>query len=167
MSGNKNLSKRENHITDYTNASRTMLYNIDNKIWDEELLKIFKIPKIILPDIKNSMSDFGMAKINNLSIPIQGVAGDQQAALFGQGCFDAGTSKCTYGTGLFYLFNTGDKRNDSNNGLLTTLVADKKGKPLYAIEGSVFVGGAVIQWIRDELELIKNASETLQNLSND
>jgi len=155
-----NLTKGRNHVTDYTNASRTMLFNIDSKIWDKELLNLFKIPLNILPEVKNSMDDFGTARINEFSIPIQGVAGDQQAALFGQGCFDKGSSKCTYGTGLFYLLNTGDKRIDSNNGLLTTLAVDKNGMPVYAMEGSVFIGGAVIQWIRDELELINDASET-------
>ena len=155
-----NLSKRKSHVTDFTNASRTMLFNINTKKWDLELLNIFNIKKHILPEIKNSMDDFGNAIINNISIPINGVSGDQQSALFGHGCLETGTSKCTYGTGLFYLLNIGEKRIDSNNGLLTTLAINDKGKPIYAIEGSVFIGGAVIQWIRDELNLIDNASES-------
>ena len=155
-----NLTKGESHLTDHTNASRTMLFNIENKNWDNYLLSLFNIPKNILPKVKNSMDDFGLATIKGVQIPIQGVAGDQQAALFGQGCLTNGSSKCTYGTGLFYLLNTGKKRINSNNGLLTTLASDKNGKPVYAIEGSVFIGGAVIQWIRDELKLIKKASES-------
>ena len=155
-----NLTNKKNHMTDYTNASRTMLFNINTKIWDKYLLELFDIPLYILPKVKNSMDDFGNAEIDGFSIPIQGVSGDQQAALFGQGCITQGSSKCTYGTGLFYLFNTGKKRIDSTQGLLTTLASDAKGKPVYVIEGSVFIGGAIIQWIRDELELIQDASET-------
>ncbi|MBI65668.1 MAG: glycerol kinase [Candidatus Marinimicrobia bacterium] len=155
-----NLTNRKKHLTDYTNASRTMLYNINEKKWDSELLNLFKIPKKILPKIKNSMDNFGEAVIKKYFIPISGIAGDQQSALFGQGCYNKNTSKCTYGTGLFYLLNTGKIRQDSKSGLLTTLAIDENGKPCYAIEGSVFIGGAIIQWLRDELKLIKNASET-------
>ena len=155
-----NLTNKKNHVTDFTNASRTMLFNINSKIWDKDLLKLFNISESILPEVKKSMDDFGTAVIEGCSIPIEGVAGDQQAALFGQGCFSQGNSKCTYGTGLFYLLNMGKKRIDSREGLLTTLAIDSNGKPVFAIEGSVFIGGAVIQWIRDELELINDASET-------
>ncbi|MBI44712.1 MAG: glycerol kinase [Candidatus Marinimicrobia bacterium] len=155
-----NLTNGEKHVTDYTNASRTMLFNINDKKWDKELLDIFNIKENALPKVKNSMDNFGVTKINDTLIPIQGVAGDQQSALFGQGCVNEGTSKCTYGTGLFYLSNIGKHRQDSKNRLLTTLASDENGEPVYAIEGSVFIGGAVIQWLRDELKLIDNASDT-------
>ena len=153
-----NLTKRKMHLTDHTNASRTLIYNINNKKWDDELLELFKIPKRILPEVKNSIDDFG--QYQDYNIPIYAVAGDQQAALFGQGCFKKNSSKCTYGTGLFFLLNTGKKRIDSKNKLLTTLAIDNKGKPTYALEGSIFIGGALIQWLRDELELINSAEET-------
>ncbi len=153
-----NLTKRKMHLTDHTNASRTLIYNINNKKWDDELLGLFKIPKRILPEVKNSIDDFG--QYQDYNIPIYAVAGDQQAALFGQGCFKKNSSKCTYGTGLFFLLNTGKKRIDSKNKLLTTLAINNKGKPAYALEGSIFIGGALIQWLRDELELINSAEET-------
>ena len=153
-----NLTNRKNHLTDFTNASRTLLYNINDKKWDNELLKLFNVPKKVLPKIKNSIDDYGIYQKYN--IPITAVAGDQQAALFGQGCFKKGNSKCTYGTGLFFLMNTGQNRIDSKNMLITTLSIDENGKPNYAIEGSVFIGGAIIQWLRDELKLIREASET-------
>jgi len=155
-----NLTNKNTFATDFTNASRTMLYNINDKKWDSQLLDFFNINKSTLPCVKNSIDDYGTALINNTSIPILGVAGDQQAALFGQGCTEKFSNKCTYGTGLFYLLNTGKKRIDSKNGLLTTLAINKDGSPTYAIEGSVFIGGAVIQWLRDELSLIKHADET-------
>ena len=155
-----NLTKKKVFATDFTNASRTMLYNINKRKWDQELLDFFNIPKRTLPTVKNSMDDYGIAKIDKHSIPINGVAGDQQSSLFGQGCFNKYSNKCTYGTGLFYLINTGNIRIDSKNGLLSTLAIDKNGRPTYAIEGSIFIGGALIQWLRDELGIINNANET-------
>ena len=153
-----NLTNKKMHLTEHTNASRTLIYNINTKKWDNDLLSLFKIPKKILPQVKKSIDNFGYYQDYN--IPINGVAGDQQAALFGQGCFEKNSSKCTYGTGIFFLLNTGNKRIDSKNMLLTTLAIDKEGKPIYAIEGSIFIGGAIVQWLRDELGIIKNANET-------
>ena len=157
-----NLTNGRNHLTDYTNASRTLIYNIDSKEWDDRLLDILEIPSHILPKVQSSSSNFGVtdASILGAQIPISGVAGDQQSALYGQLAFENGMSKCTYGTGCFMLTNTGSTRIDSKNGLLTTLACDAWGNPTYALEGSVFIGGAVIQWLRDELHLIENASET-------
>ncbi len=150
------------HATDFTNASRTMIFNIETKKWDEELLQILTIPSTLLPDVKNSSGEFGKTdkQLFGEAIPITGVAGDQQAALYGQGCFEKGTSKCTYGTGCFLLINTGDKRVNSTSGLLTTMACNAEGKPIYALEGSVFIGGAVIQWLRDELQILSHASES-------
>ncbi len=151
------------HATDYTNASRTMIFNIEKLDWDAILLKKFGIPKIMLPIAKPSSGIFGHTiKIGNLSqgIPISGIAGDQQAALFGQTCFEPGTIKNTYGTGCFLLMNTGKKRITSKHGLITTLGCDVKGKYIYVLEGAVFVAGAAIQWLRDELNLFKEASQT-------
>ena len=150
------------HATDYTNASRTMVFNIDTKKWDEELLQILTIPSNLLPDVKNSSGEFGKTdkQLFGEAIPITGVAGDQQAALYGQGCFEKGTSKCTYGTGCFLLTNTGDEQINSTSGLLTTMACNAEGKPIYALEGSVFIGGAVIQWLRDELQILSHASES-------
>jgi len=150
------------HATDYTNASRTMIFNIDTKFWDEELLQILTIPATLLPDVNFSSGEFGKTNKNIIgeSIPITGIAGDQQAALYGQGCFEKGMSKCTYGTGCFLLTNTGDERINSSSGLLTTIACNAEGKPIYALEGSVFIGGAVIQWLRDELKLLAHASES-------
>ncbi len=150
------------HATDFTNASRTMIFNIDTKKWDEELLQILTMPSTLLPDVKNSSGEFGKTdkQLFGEAIPITGVAGDQQAALYGQGCFEKGTSKCTYGTGCFLLINTGDEQINSTSGLLTTMACNAEGKPIYALEGSVFIGGAVIQWLRDELQILSHASES-------
>ncbi|MBI4974617.1 MAG: glycerol kinase GlpK [Candidatus Omnitrophica bacterium] len=152
------------HVTDYTNASRTMIFNIKDKKWDNELLKILKIPQAILPGVKASSSIFGVTAKNRCGlasgIPIAGDAGDQQAALFGQGCFEVGEMKNTYGTGCFLLLNTGKKFTLSRKGLLTTLACDKSGSPSYALEGAVFITGAAVQWLRDELKLIRTAAET-------
>ncbi len=148
--------------TDYTNASRTMLFNIHTLDWDEELLKLFDIPRCMLPEVKPSCGLFGYtsADIYGSRVPITGVAGDQQAALFGQRCFARGTAKNTFGTGCFLLMNTGSVAEKSRNGLITTLAASGTDRPHYALEGSVFVGGAVVQWLRDELRIIKTAAET-------
>ncbi|MEE1239570.1 MAG: glycerol kinase GlpK [Acutalibacteraceae bacterium] len=155
------LSGGKIHITDRTNASRTMLYNIHTLDWDDTLLNRLDIPRCMLPEVKSSSEIYGFVNILGEEIPISGIAGDQQAALFGQKCFCAGDIKNTYGTGCFLLMNTGDKPFESKNGLLTTVAATPKGdKVCYALEGSVFVGGAVIQWLRDELGLIKTAAET-------
>ncbi len=149
------------HATDRTNASRTMLYNIHSGEWDDKMLKILDIPKSILPEVKSSSEVFGYVNIFGANIPISGIAGDQQAALFGQGCFAEGDMKNTYGTGCFLLANTGTTAVLSNNGLLTTVAATEKGKPVeYVLEGSVFVGGAVIQWLRDELGLIRDSKDS-------
>lgn len=150
------------HATDYTNASRTMLFNIDKLAWDNSLLETFNIPKNILPVVKKSSTLFGeTAHIEKLQagIPIAGIAGDQQAALFGQTCFEPGSVKNTYGTGCFMLINTGKKRVVSNNGLITTVACDARGNPVYALEGSVFIAGAAIQWLRDQLQIIVSAKE--------
>ena len=157
-----NLTNRTSHATDHTNASRTMLYNINSFEWDQDLIDLFGLKKIILPDIKNSTDCFGEIDLDMFSqkIPITGVAGDQQAALFGQYGYNENDTKCTYGTGCFILANTGKNKIDSNNGLITTIACDKNGSPIYAIEGSVFIGGAVIQWLRDEIQIINDAKET-------
>ncbi len=140
------------HLTDRTNASRTMLYNIDLCDWDDDLLDLFDIPRSMLPKVKSSSEIYGYTVINGVPIPVAGVAGDQQAALFGQGCYQAGDTKNTYGTGCFLLMNTGNIRQHSKNGLLTTVAATCAGEPIqYALEGSVFCGGSVIQWLRDEM----------------
>ncbi|NQZ70253.1 MAG: glycerol kinase GlpK, partial [Lentisphaeria bacterium] len=153
-----------NHYTDHTNASRTLLYNIETKSWDSDLCKTFAVAESMLPKIKNSIADFGevnCAKLENLSkIKILAVAGDQQAALFGQCCVEKGEMKNTYGTGAFMMMNTGDELIRSTHGILTTIAIDATGAPCYALEGSVFIAGAAIQWIRDELELIKDAAES-------
>ena len=156
------MTKGKVHVTDYTNASRTMLFNIHELKWDEELLEIFDIPKSMLPEVKPSSCVYGETDeiLFGVSIPISGDAGDQQAALFGQTCFNAGMAKNTYGTGCFLLMNTGEKAVDSKNGLLTTIAVGIDGKVEYALEGSVFIGGAVIQWLRDELRMVKTAQET-------
>ncbi len=149
------------HATDFTNASRTMLFNIEKLIWDKELLKRFSIPQEILPEVKKSSGLFGRTiKIGRLSegIPICGIAGDQQAALFGQACFDPGTIKNTYGTGCFILLNTGKKKPVSKYGLITTLACGPRGEPVYALEGAVFIAGAALQWLRDGLKIISTAA---------
>jgi len=154
------LTKGHVHTTDHTNASRTMLYNIHKKEWDEEILKILEIPSSMLPKVVASSGYIDDTDIFGGKIPIAGIAGDQQAALFGQACFEPGHAKNTYGTGCFLLMNTGSTPVDSKHGLITTMAASYSGKILYALEGSVFIGGAVIQWLRDELGLITTAEET-------
>lgn len=150
------------HVTDVTNASRTMLFDIHKLQWDSEILSYFHIPASMLPEVKSSSEVYGTSDkaLTGFEIPISGIAGDQQAALFGQCCFDAGEMKNTYGTGCFLLMNTGKEPVVSQNGLLTTLAASVDGTPRYALEGSVFVAGAVIQWLRDEMGLIRNAAES-------
>ena len=152
------------HATDYTNASRTLIFNIDTLAWDKKLLSILDIPYSLLPKVMISSGIFGETdkSLFGITIPISGIAGDQQAALYGQACFDPGSSKCTYGTGCFLLTNTGGKRINSNSGLLTTIACDADGKPVYSLEGSVFMGGAVIQWLRDELQILNNSSDSEQ-----
>ena len=150
------LSGGKVHATDYSNASRTMLYNISKLQWDEKLLDILGIPAVMLPEVKPSSGIFGYTEDK---IPISGIAGDQQAAMFGHGCFYQGMAKNTYGTGCFMLLNTGDKKVNSQNGLISTLLATDTDNPQYALEGSVFMGGATIQWLRDELQIIKKSSE--------
>lgn len=154
------LSGGKLHITDRTNASRTMLYNIHTLCWDKLLLKQFNIPPCMLPEVKPSSEVYGNIDILGTPVPVAGIAGDQQAALFGQKCFKAGDIKNTYGTGCFLLMNTGGKPYRSKSGLITTLAASAENKAVYALEGSVFVGGAVIQWLRDELKLIDSASQS-------
>ena len=148
------------HVTDYTNASRTMLYNIRDLCWDKEICRALDIPMSMLPQVCSSSRVYGTVNIEGVEVPIAGCAGDQQAALFGQTCFDKGDAKNTYGTGCFLLMNTGEELFQSSNGLLTTIAADPGPRVHYALEGSVFVGGAVIQWIRDELRLVSEARDT-------
>ncbi len=155
-----NMTNRKNHVTDYTNASRTMIYDIVQLKWDDTMLKALGIPQSMLPEVKPSAHHFGDYEIDGVHIPISGIAGDQQAALFGQGCFKEGAAKNTYGTGCFMLMNTGEKPQFSKNGLLTTIAYGLDGKVNYALEGSIFIAGAAIQWLRDGLELIKDAKET-------
>tara|TARA_R110001606_G_scaffold8626_2_gene37867 strand:+ start:601 stop:2094 length:1494 start_codon:yes stop_codon:yes gene_type:complete len=155
-----NMTKDQKHCTDYTNASRTMIYDIVNLKWDDKMLKVLEIPKSMLPEVKPSSAHFGDYEIDGIKIPIAGIAGDQQAALFGQACFKKGTAKNTYGTGCFMLMNTGEKPQFSKNGLLTTIAYGLDGKVNYALEGSIFIAGAAIQWLRDGLELIEDANET-------
>ena len=155
------LTEGRVHITDVTNASRTMLYNIETGTWDEKLLEILDIPSSILPEIRSSSEIYDHVEIMGASIPLSGIAGDQQAALFGQCCFEEGQAKNTYGTGCFLLAHTGNQRISSKNGLITTVAATEKGrKTEYALEGSVFIGGAIIQWLRDELKVIKESKES-------
>jgi len=155
-----NMTNRANHVTDYTNASRTLIYDIVNLKWDDTLLKFLDIPKSMLPAVKPSAHHFGDYELDGVKIPIAGIAGDQQAALFGQACFKKGTAKNTYGTGCFMLMNTGETPMFSKNGLLTTIGYGLDGKVTYALEGSIFIAGAAVQWLRDGLELIKDAKET-------
>ncbi len=147
------------HITDRTNASRTMLYNIHSLEWDEELLDLFDIPRSMLPEVTSSSERYGTAYIEGVPIPIAGIAGDQQAALFGQCCFSQGDAKNTYGTGCFLLMNTGNHPHISQNGLLTTIAASAGDDIQYALEGSVFIGGAVIQWLRDEMRFFTDSRD--------
>jgi len=155
-----NMTNEKNHVTDYTNASRTLIYDIVNLKWDDRLLTALGIPKSMLPEVKPSAYHFGDYEMDGVRIPIAGIAGDQQAALFGQACFTEGTAKNTYGTGCFMLMNTGEKPMFSKNGLLTTIGYGLDGKVTYALEGSIFIAGAAVQWLRDGLELIKDAKET-------
>ena len=158
-----NLTRGKVHVTDYTNAARTMLYNIKELKWDDEILEILDIPKSMLPDVKPSSYIYGHTDEGMLSgaqIPIAGCAGDQQAALFGQTCFEEGSAKNTYGTGCFMLMNTGEHIVESKHGLLTTIAWGVDGKVEYALEGSIFIGGASIQWLRDELRVLYDAKQS-------
>ncbi len=148
------------HVTDYTNASRTMLFNIKTLAWDETLLKVLDIPAAILPQVRSSSEVYGTTNISGVQVPIAGIAGDQQAALFGQACFAPGDAKNTYGTGCFLLMNIGEKPLMSKNGLVTTIGIGLKGQVQYALEGSIFVGGAVIQWLRDEMRFITESADS-------
>lgn len=163
------LTGGKSHVTDYSNASRTMLYNINTLEWDPELLEIFNIPEAILPEVKSSSEIYASTSkslFEGHSMAIAGIAGDQQAALFGQTCFEKGTAKNTYGTGCFMLMNTGDKPVFSKSGLLTTIAWGIGDRINYALEGSVFIAGAAIKWLRDGLKLIKDASDTLEIAQN-
>ncbi len=150
------------HVTDYTNASRTMLFDIHNRCWDKELLEKFNIPEVMLPKVKPSSCIYGYTDPSVLAgnVAIAGAAGDQQAALFGQCCFEPGEVKNTYGTGCFLLMNTGDKPVESKHGLITTIAAGSDDQLHYALEGSVFTGGAIVQWLRDEMRLIRSSSQS-------
>ncbi len=155
------LSEGKVFVTDRTNASRTMLCNIHTGKWDEKMLDILGIPACVLPEIKSSSEIYGYFECMGATLAISGIAGDQQAALFGQGCFAAGEAKNTYGTGCFLLTHTGKEAVESNSGLLTTIAAGEQGRPIeYALEGSVFVGGAVIRWLRDEMKLIHDSRDS-------
>lgn len=155
-----NLTNRKVHATDYSNASRTLVYNIKSLKWDDKLLKALGIPKSMLPEARPSSGDFGSYELNGVAIPIAGIAGDQQAALFGQACFEPGMAKNTYGTGCFMLMNTGEELQHSYNGLLTTIAWGLDDKVYYALEGSIFIAGAAIQWLRDALQIIEKASDS-------
>ncbi len=156
------LTKGKVHVTDYTNASRTMLFDIHNRTWDKEILEYLNIPECMLPEVKPSSCIYGYTNENLIGgrIPIAGAAGDQQAALFGQCCFESGDVKNTYGTGCFLLMHTGNKAVESRHGLLTTIAVNADGTPGYALEGSVFVAGAAIQWLRDELGILESSPES-------
>lgn len=156
------LTNGKIHATDVTNASRTNLYNIQTLQWDEELLRLFDVPETVLPTVKQSADDFGQTDPNifDVSLPIEGVAGDQQAATVGQCCFSAGDIKSTYGTGCFVLLNTGQDIKFSQNKLLTTIAYGVKGQVNYALEGSIFIAGAAVQWLRDGIKIIESASQT-------
>lgn len=157
-----NMTKGKIHITDYSNASRTMLFNIKQLKWDKTILDALNIPECILPEVRQSSEVIGMSEkdILGCEVPISGIAGDQQSALFGQACFQEGMVKNTYGTGCFMLMNTGEKPVSSKNGLITTIAWGVDGKVEYALEGSIFIGGAAIQWLRDELGLINDAADS-------
>ncbi|MCL2221227.1 MAG: glycerol kinase GlpK [Oscillospiraceae bacterium] len=153
------MTKGKAHVTDYTNASRTMLFDIHSLDWDDELLHALNIPRVMLPEVCSSSEIYGHTIVQGIDIPIAGIAGDQQAALFGQCCFDKGDVKNTYGTGCFLLMNTGAESFNSKSGLITTIAASAKGRPSYALEGSVFSAGSVVSWLRDEMRLISKSSE--------
>lgn len=157
-----NLTGGKVHVTDYTNAARTLMYNIHELKWDDELLAMLDVPKSMLPEVKSSSEVYGMTHSQHIGgqVPIAGIAGDQQAALFGQACFEEGMAKNTYGTGCFVLMNTGEKAMASKNGLLTTIAWGIDGKVEYALEGSIFVAGSVVQWLRDGLRMLGKASDT-------
>ena len=158
-----NLSGGDIHVTDYSNASRTLMYNIYDLCWDDELLEILTIPKSMLPEVKSSSEIYGKTKSNNsfgYEIPIAGIAGDQHAALFGHACFEKGMVKNTYGTGCFMLMNTGEEPVKSDSGLLTTIAWGIDGKVTYALEGSVFVAGSAMQWLRDGLRMLKDSKDS-------
>jgi len=156
------LTGGKTHATDATNASRTLMYDIRNGQWDDELLRILKVPAAVLPEVGDSAADFGTTdpELFGAAIPILGIAGDQQAATVGQACFRPGMMKSTYGTGCFALMNTGDRAVTSENRLLTTIAYQLDGQPTYALEGSIFIAGAAVQWLRDELQIIDDASES-------
>ena len=156
------LTRGAVHATDPTNASRTMLYDINTRAWSEDLCKLLHVPRAVLPGVRLSSGEFGVADASffGKAIPITGVAGDQQAALFGQGCHAPGTSKNTYGTGAFLLLNTGAQRAEGGGGLLTTIACDARGQPAYALEAAIFIAGAAIQWLRDGLGLLGTAAES-------
>ncbi len=157
------MTQGQVHVTDYTNASRTMLFNINDLCWDQKLLDELGIPASMMPEVKRSSEVYGKTNIGGKGgtrVPIAGIAGDQQAALFGQMCVEAGQAKNTYGTGCFLLMNTGKEKVLSTHGLLTTLACGPKGQPSYALEGAVFMGGAAIQWLRDELKIINSAEDS-------
>lgn len=163
------LSGGKAHVTDYSNASRTLMYNIHELKWDEELLDMFTVPVSMLPEVRPSSETYALTADYHFfgrEVPIAGVAGDQQAALFGQACFEEGMAKNTYGTGCFMLMNTGEKPVESNHGLLTTIAWGLDGKVTYALEGSIFIAGAAIQWLRDGLNLIQSAEESEQYANN-
>lgn len=155
-----NLTAGETHATDATNASRTMLYNIHEGCWDEELLSLFNIPNSVLPEVRDCAAEFGTTSLLGGTIPVLGIAGDQQAATLGQACFSTGMMKSTYGTGCFALLNTGDQPVTSTNQLLTTIAYQLDGKVTYALEGSIFIAGAAVQWLRDGLGIIASASQS-------
>lgn len=157
------LTQGRAHVTDYTNASRTMLFNIHTLQWDDNMLAILGIPRAMLPEVRNSSEIYGQTNIGGkggVRIPVAGMAGDQQAALYGHLCVNAGQAKNTYGTGCFMLMHTGDKAVQSQNGLLTTIACNTKGEPAYALEGSIFMGGASIQWLRDELKIVHDSYDS-------
>jgi glycerol kinase len=156
------LTGGETHATDPTNASRTQLFDIERKTWSDELCDLFHVPRSLLPEVRPSSGDFGQSResLFGARVPIAGVAGDQQAALFGQGCWGRGDAKCTYGTGAFLLLNTGNVRPRPGGGLLTTIGCDASGRPAYALEAAIFIAGAAVQWLRDGLQVIEAAAET-------
>ena len=155
-----NLTDGARHVTDATNAARTLLYDIRNGVWSDDICALLDIPQSMLPDVLDCAADFGATTVLGATIAISGVAGDQQAATIGQACFDAGMMKSTYGTGCFALLNTGDQMVASQNRMLTTIAYQLNGKTTYALEGSIFIAGAVVQWLRDGMKIISNAGET-------